>query len=145
MSTYINCCYNSWKCPIIQMWRMSLWVLTKKGLTKSKYHRDERGFKCDKCSYSAFKGRDLKYHQKAVHDTIKEFICDLCNYSCSRSSNLRQHLRGYLRVHELSCHDCNHATRLKRDLDIHIKAVHKKVKDLAFVCQECSASFGVVT
>ena len=63
-----------------------------KEVHRSKYLQ----LQCNKCN-SKFSGQcDLKRHEKAVHDKIKDYKCEECDYACARKDNMAGHI---LRMH----------------------------------------------
>ncbi|KIY65387.1 hypothetical protein CYLTODRAFT_492362 [Cylindrobasidium torrendii FP15055 ss-10] len=58
--------------------------------TKSKYQCPEPG-----CSHSARQKANLKEHQKAVHQGIKDLACPYCEYTSSGAPNINHHQRRH--------------------------------------------------
>ena len=55
--------------------------------------------------------------------------------------NLKHHLKNsHLLNKVFPCSECNYKANTKKSLEVHIKSVHRKLKDL--VCQECSKARG---
>ena len=89
---------------------------------------------CTKCEYSTLSKGKLKMHKLQKHG--KRHYCDKCEYNSYAYDLFKEHTRI---MHEpnlikLKCKECEYKTATKKNLDTHIKALHKGVR---FLCNQC--------
>lgn len=93
------------------------------------------------CSFcgKGFKWKHGLMSHIIVHSDEKKFLCDECGYSAAHSQTLRAHKLSHKgMLWKCSVMGCNHTTRRKENLNIHI-ATHRK--ETPFVCEVCGHRF----
>ena len=90
----------------------------------------DMGFLCSRCDYVANKIYELRNHERAVHDKIKDKVCKLCPYETSYKSALRQHVQFYHEnKRDHNCDRCAYQAKSSYILKMHIKVSHDRIKD----------------
>ena len=100
--------------------------------------------KCPECDFVATYAKGLKGHIQRIHDDWKAYACDKCSYRAARLSLLNAHQvkhSGVRRETEKShlCPQCNKLFITKIVLNVHISAVHEKMR--RFKCVQCDCSY----
>jgi hypothetical protein len=76
-----------------------------------------------------------KYYKTCIKCNTK-FKCDKCDYKCSTKSNLNIHIKQvHDKIKDIKCNLCDYKCSRKYDLNKHIKSVHDKIKDIK--CDLC--------
>ena len=96
--------------------------------------------KCSQCrcimltSYFSFNRRGELY--KTCDKCRNKHKCEQCNYVCSSKSNLNIHIKQvHDKIRDIKCDQCNYVCSRNSTLNKHIKIVHDKIKD--FECDQC--------
>ena len=101
--------------------------------------KTEDSLKCDLCDYLTDEKYLLSRHVKNVHSEIKAFVCDKCDFKTTYKYGLKKHekvVHNDYKPHKCTYPNCSFkGTANKANLDIHIRAVHLKIKD--HVCDIC--------
>ena len=120
-------------------------------------------FKCNFCQYESSEKDSLKSHRFSMHilgDTkiksklteqlqreqrvrkkvMNKYVCNKCDYATARSkSALKSHMKDYHEKEGVNCklkyEQCSQQSSNKSNLALHVKSVHKKIRDS--VCEEC--------
>ena len=102
-------------------------------------HKKGEEIKCPYC-YKVFY-RGLKKHISGVHGNQSRFRCNKCDYRCSRKTQLAQHSTTHMGEEARTevCEQCGAKFKKKDVLTVHIKRVHKKIKD--HKCEACGKAF----
>lgn len=109
-------------------------------------HNKVKNYCCSYCDFSSFWLRNMIHHTEHVHFKVKSYNCLYCNYTASRRFALNRHVKSRHMKKELSeeekiamakhkCCFCDHVSRVKTNLKVHIEAVHLKNKK--YLCDEC--------
>ena len=93
--------------------------------------------KCLSCSYETPLKGNLERHTRVVHDKIMSHICKDCGSAFSDKRYLKEHTT---KAHDLGggkfkCSKCPYETVAKRNLGVHIRVVHDKMR--GHICKEC--------
>lgn len=109
-------------------------------------HIQVKRFCCDFCNYSCyFKTKITRHIQRHIPKHLREqFPCNEldCGFFATRKDALKSHI---LTMHQQSrekvclCIECGKSFYNKSQLNIHVKAVHEKVKN--HLCNLCGKSF----
>lgn len=109
-------------------------------------HVQVKRFCCDFCNYSCyFKTKITRHIQRHIPKHLREqFPCEMkdCNFFATRKDALKSHI---LTMHQSQrekiclCIECGKSFYNKSQLNIHVKAVHEKVKN--HLCNLCGKSF----
>lgn len=109
-------------------------------------HVQVKRFCCDFCNYSCyFKTKITRHIQRHIPKHLREqFPCEMkdCNFFATRKDALKSHI---LTMHQTVrekiclCIECGKSFYNKSQLNIHVKAVHEKVKN--HLCNLCGKSF----
>ncbi|XP_052745190.1 zinc finger protein OZF isoform X2 [Bicyclus anynana] len=108
-------------------------------------HNDVRPFACDRCDKSFHMHKYLMVHKSNVHPQSsgrKPWLCQLCGLPCDSKNCLNQHLKqihGIATTKANLCDVCGKVVRDSRQLQLHKRAVHLKIKP--FSCSLCEKSF----
>jgi hypothetical protein len=101
--------------------------------------KTEGSLKCDLCDYLTDEKYLLSRHVKNVHSEIKAFVCAKCDFKTTYKYGLKKHekvVHNDYKPHKCTYPSCSFkGTANKANLDIHIRAVHLKIKD--HVCDIC--------
>ncbi len=107
-------------------------------------HTGERPFKCPHCPDKAFRRADsLRYHLSS-HAGQRPFICDRCAKSFRTKKDLRTHEKsmhepvkvGATAVSDLICADCGDAFKSQNSLKYHRRAKHSASEN-SHPCEQC--------
>ena len=68
-------------------------------------------------------------HMKKFHlNIVKKYACNQCEYTTKDKRDLGEHKKGiHLKQKDLQCMKCDKGFVRRRDLVIHIKAIHQCV------------------
>lgn len=109
-------------------------------------HIQVKRFCCDFCNYSCyFKTKITRHLQRHIPKHLREqFPCEIedCNFFATRKDALKSHiLTMHQKVREkvCLCIECGKNFYNKSQLNIHVKAVHDKIKN--HLCNLCGKSF----
>ena len=80
----------------------------------------------------------MKYHDKVVHQKIKDYKCEICPKTFGNSHNLNRHVESVHGKKQIPCKLCSKTFKMESYLDIHMKIIHepKLVK-----CEQCEKEF----
>ena len=109
-------------------------------------HIQVKRFCCDYCNYSCyFKTKITRHLQRHIPKHLREqFPCKVenCNFFATRKDALKSHIltmHQTVREKVCLCIECGKSFYNKSQLNIHVKAVHEKVKN--HLCNLCGKSF----
>ena len=97
------------------------------------------GMKCSRCDYVCPRPHEIRKHERAVHDQIKDKACPLCPFITAYKSQLRKHVKYTHENVTNNCDQCPYQAKSIGQVKLHIKSVHDKIKDLH--CEACPAVF----
>jgi KRAB domain-containing zinc finger protein len=105
-------------------------------------------FKCNKCDFTFSRRNGLTLHENKVHSSLRPCSCDECDFTAFYFSEL---IRHKVAAHDLKppkatavadkrplnvlCDLCAWSTTDKYHLEVHVKAVHLRVKE--HKCDQC--------
>ena len=105
--------------------------------------------KCEYCENKYYSQKNLKKHIiekhyfQQINININIYIdknifkCKLCNYSTIHKRNIGLHIKSiHYKIRDWKCHLCNYESTQKRNLNRHIKAIHYNIRD--FECTYCN-------
>lgn len=109
-------------------------------------HQSCKRFQCDFCSYSCyFKTKITRHIQRHIPKSFRnKFPCDFCSFFATRKDALTSHIKT---MHQASSRrkvclclpECGKRFYTKSQLNIHIRAVHEKVRK--YLCNFCGKNF----
>lgn len=109
-------------------------------------HVQVKRFLCDFCNYSCyFKTKITRHIQRHIPKHLREqFPCDYqdCHFFATRKDALKSHvltMHQTVREKVCLCIECGKSFYNKSQLNIHVKAVHEKIKN--HLCNLCGKSF----
>ncbi|KAG5680416.1 hypothetical protein PVAND_009924 [Polypedilum vanderplanki] len=111
-------------------------------------HLRRKDYKCDHCSYCAYKKYDIYLHITNIHKPKslleKTAICPTCGLAFLTNSRLnihirRKHLQAIMR--KLKCDICGHSTVTLNELRCHMKIHLRKELREKYNCEFCEAVF----
>jgi Zinc finger, C2H2 type/C2H2-type zinc finger/Zinc-finger of C2H2 type len=122
---------------------------TEKRKVKShieRIHLQKKNYKCDICSYTAFKKYDIYLHYLNIHTPKSEIehrsMCPDCGLSFQTNSKLNMHIN---RKHNISkrfgCDQCRHRTTTLNEMRMHVKVHLSKESRESYFCEFCDAVF----
>ena len=66
---------------------------------------------------------------KCCDNCLERFRCAHCNYKTSRGKDLKVHIKAvHDKIKDMKCEQCDYTCSEGRTLKVHIKAVHDKIK-----------------
>ena len=109
----------------------------------SVHNRVGKKFKCEQCSYSTVRKSNLKTHVEQIHDKIMRHSCEKCGEVFLRKLALGRHLELVHGIGDkkFKCEKCPYSSFLKKNVYIHIRGVHEKIRN--HVCEDCSFATSV--
>lgn len=125
--------FGCWSCGL------SFMTQTQRERHEKCVHLRQNATACESFSSKTY----LKYHQKAVHQKLKEFTCAICKVSFKLAFQLMDHANS---AHDpcgakakFVCESCDKSCPNKGGLVAHMKNAHLKLKPLT--CKVCQKSF----
>ena len=95
---------------------------------------------CDICEYKSIHIELLRHHKRShdVNNQYKQTTCSICSLKLNKSS-LNTHMKLiHGNTEKLNCGDCDFATHVSKDLQRHVDAIHKGIRQ---ECDQCDKSF----
>jgi len=87
-------------------------------------------FACSHCDYRAKRSPFLKRHVKARH-ADKNFMCTLCNFRSAQRWCVKQHIvEVHKKLRLYLCPHCQHRAGSKGNLNLHVRTVHLKDRQI---------------
>lgn len=105
-------------------------------------HNGIKNHKCESCGRCFVQKVDLERH-KSVHDVSYNFVCsyDGCGKRFKMQKSMRSHSKIHCENRSMNCAICCRSFLSKRNLKIHLDAVHYGI--LPFACDCCGKTFAV--
>ena len=125
-------------CNICQSILSSRGALVKHMVT----HREEKPFKCDKCSLQFNQNRDLKTHIMQKHSMQRPHVCGICGKGFVHKFYLMEHMTYHTGERQFQCNICGKTFPGQSALTKHIKR-HSNTRN--HPCNLCSKAFTVKT
>ncbi|XP_049545288.1 PR domain zinc finger protein 5-like [Anopheles darlingi] len=129
---------GSWACQLCPL-RFS----TQTAMNSHEYiHKKDIRHCCDICGVNLSSKRNLKYHQRAVHEGGIEKLhpCNVCGRRFAIPSMLKSHMNTHTGHRPYSCVYCNRVYGSGGDLVEHV-AKHHVGNDNIYQCHLCDADF----
>lgn len=95
-------------------------------------------FECKLCDFVAADRQSMLPH-RMVHSALLKYRCDRCEKCFSLRSRYLSHMNSHLPVKPFECDLCHKRFIAKRNVQIHVQAVHQKVK--SYRCNRCGKVF----
>ena len=101
-------------------------------------HSEKQFEKCTKCDYESHLPVEMKGHFKRRHTDMNKGTCQYCG---DVFKVLKQHIKntkcgGEVSIKSFTCTHCYKTFKIKAALNVHIKRIHKQIKDRK--CPHCS-------
>ena len=112
--------------------------MVKNHVFKKKLEKEEKPFKCKKCSKKYANSGTLHRH-KSVHSERKNFKCEVCGKEFKTDVSLRGHKISHLEK-TIQCNSCPMLFKGTHQLKSHINDIHTTGKS-AYQCQICLKTF----
>merc|ERR1712150_185985 len=107
-------------------------------------HKKIKDIQCNQCNFSTALKSSLRRHNKSYHGGIKDLRCPKCPYETAITSNFNRHRRVNhpnetdllsIAMKMKKCDECDYTPNKPRSLILHVKSVHRKIKDIQ--CSQC--------
>ena len=107
-------------------------------LSTEKNDQNERK-RCEPCDKSFKSIQGLKFHQKCIHDKIKDEKCVFCDKHFASKTQLTTHIKKlHSEAKNMICKVCNKGFATTADLNTHVKFVHED--HMKVDCKYCQKS-----
>lgn len=83
---------------------------------------------CKECNKTFISNKNLKTHEKSVHQNIKPHGCVVCNKKFSKPADLTRHIRIHTKEKPYICNQCNKSFSQNSTSQTHVKIVHLEQK-----------------
>ena len=112
---------------------------------KDNHRKEQEKIECIICHKKYPTGKDLRKHQRRVHDGMSmknKYQCSYCEKEFYLPSRLQAHIEfAHIEQKRLKCNICGRGFMEKDSLQDHMNVIHNETKDKKYKCDVCPKEY----